>query len=129
MFKCGFSTFFILCRFFIIIDYFHCYSDLFKKNPLLSTSWRKRIRCHFKEFRGLVENQTRNRIKILRTDNGGEFCSSEMESYLKQTGILHQKINPNTAEQNGLSERFNRTVVERARCLLFEADLDKSFWV
>lgn len=83
---------------------------------------------HFKEFRVLVENQTGNKIKILRTDNGGEFCSQEMEEFLKQTGIIHQKTNPHTPQQNGLSERFNRTVVERARCLLFESDLDKSFW-
>lgn len=51
-----------------------------------------------------------------------------MENFLKQVGIVHQKTNPHTPEQNGLSERFNRTVVERARCLLFEEDLDKSFW-
>ncbi|CAK1592203.1 unnamed protein product [Parnassius mnemosyne] len=43
-------------------------------------------------------------------------------------GIIHQKTNPYTPEQNGVSERFNRTIVERARCLLFEAKLDKSFW-
>ncbi|XP_072933025.1 uncharacterized protein [Epargyreus clarus] len=39
-----------------------------------------------------------------------------------------KKTNPYTPEQNGLCERFNRTIVERARCLLFEAKLDKSFW-
>jgi transposase InsO family protein len=82
----------------------------------------------FKEFRGMVENQTESKIKTLRTDNGGEFCSQQMESYLKAAGITHQKTNPYTPEQNGLCERFNRTIVERAKCLLFEAELDKSFW-
>jgi hypothetical protein len=28
----------------------------------------------FKEFKYLVENQTEKRIKVLRNDNGGEFC-------------------------------------------------------
>jgi hypothetical protein len=28
----------------------------------------------FKEFKSLVENQTDKKIKVLRTDNGGEFC-------------------------------------------------------
>jgi transposase InsO family protein len=82
----------------------------------------------FKEFRGMVENQTESKIKTLRTDNGGEFCSQQMESYLKAAGITHQKTNPYTPEQNGLCERFNRTIVERAKCLLFEAELDKFFW-
>jgi hypothetical protein len=33
----------------------------------------------FKDFKALVENQTKKRIKVLRTDNGGEFCESEFE--------------------------------------------------
>ena len=28
----------------------------------------------FKEFKSLVENQTKKNIKVLRTNNGGEFC-------------------------------------------------------
>jgi hypothetical protein len=28
----------------------------------------------FKEFKSLVENQTNKKIKVLRTDNSGEFC-------------------------------------------------------
>jgi hypothetical protein len=34
----------------------------------------------FKEFKALVENQTKKRIKVLRTDNGGEFCGNEFVS-------------------------------------------------
>jgi hypothetical protein len=33
----------------------------------------------FKEFKPLVENQTKKRIKVLRTDNGGEFYGNEFE--------------------------------------------------
>jgi transposase InsO family protein len=58
----------------------------------------------------------------------GRFCTQQMESYLKAAGITRQKTNPYTPEQNGLCERFNRTIVERAICRLFEAELDKSFW-
>jgi hypothetical protein len=31
----------------------------------------------FKEFKALVENQTEKKIKVLRIDNGGEFCISK----------------------------------------------------
>ncbi|XP_062529208.1 uncharacterized protein LOC105841774 isoform X3 [Bombyx mori] len=31
-------------------------------------------------------------------------------------------------KQNGLAERMNRTLVERARCMLFYANLEKKFW-
>lgn len=83
---------------------------------------------YFKQFKNLVENQTSTKIKILRTDNGGEFCSAQMENYLKQTGIIHQKTNPYTPQQNGLCERYNRSVVEKAKCLLFDAKFDKALW-
>lgn len=89
---------------------------------------KSEVFMYFKEFKSLVENQQNKKIKIFRTDNGLEFCSNEFEDYLKDAGIIHQKTNPYTPEQNGMSERINRTIVERARCLLFDAGLDKKFW-
>lgn len=68
------------------------------------------------------------RIKTLRSDNGGEFCSNEFESFLSKHGIVHKKTNPHTPEQNGVIERMNRSIVEKARCLLFDANLEKGFF-
>lgn len=84
---------------------------------------------YFKQYKEFVENQQSKKIKILRLDNGGEFCSAEMTNYLKQCGILHQKTNSYTPEQNGLSERNNRFIVKNARCLLYEAQFEKSLRV
>ena len=36
---------------------------------------------------------------------------------------------PETPEQNGVAERYNRTVVETARSLLIESKLPKSYWL
>lgn len=83
---------------------------------------------YFKQYKNLVENQKSTKIKILRTDNGGEFCSAVMENYMKQCGIIHQKTNPYTPQQNGLCERYNRSVVEKARCLLSDAQFEKMLW-
>ena len=33
----------------------------------------------FLEFKSLVENQTNRKIKVLRTDNGGELCGKEFD--------------------------------------------------
>lgn len=85
------------------------------------------LRC-FAEFKAKVEKQTNKNILTLRSDNGCEYCNKEFDSYLKKEGITHQKSNPYTPEQNGLSERNNRTIVEKARCLLFDANMDKEFW-
>lgn len=34
-----------------------------------------------------------------------------------------------SVEWNGLAERMNRTLVECARCMLFDAELSKQYWV
>ena len=41
----------------------------------------------FKEFKALVENQTEKKIKVLRIDNGGEFCKKEFKEIYKKFGI------------------------------------------
>lgn len=83
---------------------------------------------HFIDFKRFAENQRGEKIKTFRSDNGGEFCSNAFETFLKDNGIVHQKSNPYTPQQNGVSERMNRTIVEKARCLLFDAHLEKHFW-
>eukprot|EP00253_Pinus_taeda_P007275 PITA_07275 len=60
----------------------------------------------FKEFKALVENQTEKKIKVLRTDNGGEFCCKEFQELCNKCGIAVQKTNPYTPEKNGVAERM-----------------------
>src|SRR5438874_2671899 len=66
----------------------------------------------FKEFKALVENQINRKIKRLRTDGGGEYAAA-LEAYLKENGISHEKTAPYSPDQNGVSERVNRTIMER----------------
>ncbi|GBP85186.1 Retrovirus-related Pol polyprotein from transposon TNT 1-94 [Eumeta japonica] len=86
------------------------------------------IKSVFEKFKVEVENELGKKIKILRSDNGKEFCNKELYNVLAASGIKHQTSTPYTLEQNGLAERMNRTLVERAKCMLFEAKLQKSFW-
>ena len=82
----------------------------------------------FQDFKAFAENQTGERIKRIRTDNGREYVNREMKEFLRKSGIHHEMTAPYNPEQNGLAERRNRTYVERARSMLFDAGLDKSFW-
>lgn len=86
------------------------------------------IKSVFKKFKDEVENELERKIKILRSDNGKEYCNKEFSDFLASSGIKHQTSSPYTPEQNGLAERMNRTLVERAKCMLFEAKLQKPFW-
>ncbi|KAF2347481.1 Zinc finger CCHC-type [Trinorchestia longiramus] len=82
----------------------------------------------FTEFKALVENHYDQKIKILRTDYGGEYVSTDFEGFLKVNGIIHQKAVPKTPEQNGVAERMNRTILEAVRAMLSDSKLPKTFW-
>lgn len=82
----------------------------------------------FKDYKLKVENELNHKITKLRTDNGKEYCNNNFEHYLSSHGIIHQTSTPYTPQQNGMAERMNRTLVERARCMLFCANLEKNYW-
>jgi len=65
----------------------------------------------------------------LRTDNGGEDTDGDFLAFCKQEGIQTQFTVVNIAQQNGVAEQMNRTLLERTRAMLRTARLPKSFWV
>ena len=67
----------------------------------------------FKEFKALVENQTEKKIKVLRIDNGGEFCGNEFEEFYNKCGVTRQKTIPYTPQHNGVEKRMKMTLMER----------------
>ncbi|GJT52998.1 retrovirus-related pol polyprotein from transposon TNT 1-94 [Tanacetum coccineum] len=75
-----------------------------------------------------VELDSRKKIKCLRTDNRGEYIGDEFNLFCKQEGIKRQFTTAYTPQQNGVAERMNRTLLERARAMLATASLGKSFW-
>lgn len=82
----------------------------------------------FKNWKTLIENQTDKNIKVLRTDNGLEFCNFEFDGLCKLSGILRHRTVAHTPQQNGLAERMNRIILEKVRCMLLSSGLPKIFW-
>lgn len=82
---------------------------------------------YFKKFKALVRKQGNGVIKILGTDRGGEFMSKEFTTF-REEGIRRELTGPYTPEQNGITERKNRTIVEMARSMLKASKLSDSFW-
>ncbi|OMO51183.1 Integrase, catalytic core [Corchorus capsularis] len=68
----------------------------------------------FRNFKIWIETQSEFKIKVLRSDNGTEYTSESFEEFLKATGVEHQLTVTYTPQQNGVSERKNRTVMEMA---------------
>ena len=44
----------------------------------------------FKSFKAIVENQANDKIKCLRSHNGGEFTSNEFNDFCEIHGIKRQ---------------------------------------
>lgn len=79
------------------------------------------------DFRGMdiLEIWVQIQVKILRTDNG-EVCKNRcLEDFLNKLDIIHQTFVEYTPKHGGTA-RANRTM-KRARCIMYEANLPKSF--
>ena len=82
----------------------------------------------FKRFKILVENQSEKKIKVLRTDGGGEFTSKMFEDFCAEHGVDHEVTAPYTPQHNGIAERRNRTILDMARCMQKQKNFPKSLW-
>ena len=81
----------------------------------------------FKEYRSMIEKQTGKNIKILRSDRGGEYLSTEFLEYLKVNGILSEWTPPYTPQLNGVAERRNHTLLDMVRSMMCFTNLPISF--
>ncbi|GJT49537.1 retrotransposon protein, putative, ty1-copia subclass [Tanacetum coccineum] len=82
----------------------------------------------FKVFKSEVELQLGKKIKALRSDRGGEYLSQEFKEYLGKNGIVQHLTSPYTPQQNGVSERRNRTLLDIVRSMFNLTTLPLSFW-
>nr|GEW16119.1 zinc finger, CCHC-type [Tanacetum cinerariifolium] len=82
----------------------------------------------FKEFRPWIEMELRIRIRMLRTNKGGEFTSNEFTRYCKENGIARQLTTPYSSQQNRVVKRRNRTVLSTTRSMMKAMKLPLTFW-
>jgi transposase InsO family protein len=83
----------------------------------------------FTNFQHMVENATKEKVATLRTNNGGEFTSNEFNDYCHDNGIKRKLTNSYTPQQNGVTERMNRTLMDMTRSMLQFKGLSTKYWV
>ena len=81
-----------------------------------------------RRFFSYVKTQFNSQIKTLRSDNGGEFTSKPFSEWLDAQGVKHNLSIPYSPQQNGVAERFNRTLQERSRAMIFGSGLPVRYW-
>lgn len=102
--------------------------DFSRKKFVYFLKGKHEVTDAFIKFKALVENQSEQKIKVIRTDNGKEYVNNRLKQILEKFGIVHQTTEPYTPEHNGVAERTNRTIVDMARTMLLEAKLPRKYW-
>ncbi|KAJ1589263.1 hypothetical protein NDA15_003916 [Ustilago hordei] len=75
-----------------------------------------------------MERATDRKLKTLRSDNGGEWCSIAAEDWQTQEGFKWQKSVPGISIQNGRAERAIRSVQEKMRSMLIGRACPRELW-
>ena len=91
-----------------------------------------------KVFIDEVERQLERKVKVVRSDRGGEYygkydekgqCPGPFAKFLESQGICAQYTMPNTPQQNGVAERRNRTLMDMVRSMLNHSTVPLSLWM
>ena len=111
-------------RYFVtFIDNYNKYTWIYFLRP------KSEVFFVFQKFVAYVETQFSSRIKVLRSNSGGEYMSHEFHDFLQNKGIVSQRSCPYTPQQNGVAERKNRHLLDVVRTLLLESSVPSTFWV
>jgi hypothetical protein len=65
-------------------------------------------------------------VQVLRTDGGGEYANIDL--LCERTGIARRRTEADNPASNGKAERMYRTVLNMARCMIFNCRLPTHFW-
>ena len=82
----------------------------------------------FQKFHKMIETQYNAKVRVLRSDNGGEYQSFDLQKYLEEHDIIHQTTCSNSPQQNGVVERKNWHLLKVVHASLIAAKIPISCW-
>ncbi|CAI7746046.1 unnamed protein product, partial [Closterium sp. NIES-54] len=82
----------------------------------------------FRTWLPLAERESDTKLKAFQCDGAGEYRSTEFTVYLQERGIRRLFSLPHAHQQSGVAERLNRTLQEKMRALLAQAQLSPLYW-
>lgn len=113
------ETYFIL-----FTDDFSSYRHIFPRRD----KTKEEVYDSFMSYIAVAERQTGWPVKMFTLDRGGEFLNNLLESELKTLGIELHLTAGHAPMQNGVAERSNRSISEKARAMMIQAHLPLCFW-
>jgi hypothetical protein len=102
------------------IDYKTNYCRVFLPGP------KMKQRENLSIFLRFLERRFDCQIQVLRTYGGLEYKNVDL--FCKQTGMARQLTELNNRASNGKAERLHQTVLNMARCMIFNSGMPIRFW-
>ena len=75
-----------------------------------------------------AEKEQGKEVKIIRCDGGSEYITTKLINYLRDRGIKLQETHRDAPYENGMAERYNRTLLEATRTNLIQSNMPERFW-
>jgi hypothetical protein len=114
-----------ICGYVYYVSFIDDYS---RKTWIYFLKSKDEVFSKFKEFKALIENLFERKIKILRSDNGGEYTSKEFVNFYKYVGIKRELTTPYNPQQNSVAERKKRTIIEVVKTIIHDQDIPMYLW-
>ena len=93
----------------------------------LPTKESATVQAALEDWLAQAERQSQQRLVAIRTDGGKEFLGA-VSTWLQGLGVTRELSAPYSPAQNGVVERWHRTMMEGVRTLLLHSGLPVSFW-
>ena len=77
---------------------------------------------------GKIKQKFGKAPRYMRFDNGAELVNGEIKKFAEKEGIIIETTAPYSPSQNGIAERFNRTILELVRAMLIAKGLPHFLW-
>jgi len=69
-----------------------------------------------------VENQRGKKIKVLRSDNEGEYTSNDFKDFCKEARIKRERAVSYNPQQNGVAKRKNQYIIGSSMAMIYCMD-------
>lgn len=89
---------------------------------------RSELFSKFMSFMNEIKTQHSAHVKVFQSDNTLEYTSFVIKNYFDSQGIIHELSCAYTPQQNGVSERKHKYLLEVTRSLMVHMSVPKHHW-
>ena len=108
--------------------YLTCIDDYSRHVHIYFLKTKGEASCCVQEYMMFINTQYGFKPKAIRSDNGREYVNDNLQQWCRKEGVKLELTAPRTPEQNGVAERYNRTIGELMRAMLSARNVPEHLW-